>query len=260
MATKSIQAFPQVHKTPTLAKGQADPQFAAVQLFLARFGYLPSAGAGAGPAAATGQLDGTTSEALALYQRRHALPVTGEFDDRTRSSDDDAPLRYAGSCPDGVVFLTRCAWPYTNLTFAFEDGTNDVGGTTEFQAIRNALATWAAAVPVVFTETGPGQSPDIAIDWRPANDPDHSMVGGILVYADFPPGCSIITNSLPKPVHFDDSEHQWSIGAAPGDFDVETVGLHELGHILGLQHSNVAGSVMFPSVSSILHQAGTDRR
>ena len=137
-----------------------------------------------------------------------------------------------------------------SLTFAFEDGTNDVGGSAEFQAVRNAFATWAAAVPVVFTETAAAQNPDIAIDWRPANDPDHSMVGGVLAHADFPPACGVITNTLPKPVHFDDSEHQWVIGAVAGGFDVETVALHELGHILGLQHSNVAGSVMFASVSS----------
>ena len=49
MATKSIHAFPQVHTTPTLEKGQADPQFAVVQRFLERFGYLPSAGPAPGP-------------------------------------------------------------------------------------------------------------------------------------------------------------------------------------------------------------------
>jgi hypothetical protein len=117
---------------------------------------------------------------------------------------------------DGVAFSTRCAWPNPNLTFAFEDGTNDVGGSAELQAVRDAFATWAAAVPVTFTETAAVQNPDIAIDWRPANDPDRSMVGGVLAHADFPPSCGVVTNTLPKPVRFDDSEHQWVIGAVDG--------------------------------------------
>jgi hypothetical protein len=229
MATKTIQAFPQVQAAPTLAKGQADPQLVAVQQFLTRFGYLPSAGPGAGPAATSGQLDDATSQALALYQKRHALHRCGMPD-----------------LINGVAFVTRCSWPTPQLTFAFEDGTADTAG--EFGAVRAAFATWAAAVPVLFTEVGRTQSPDVAIDWRPANDPDHSMIGGILAHSNFPPGCGAISDDLPKPVHFDDSEHQWSVGAVPGAFDIETVALHELGHILGLQHSDVPGSVMFPTV------------
>jgi hypothetical protein len=236
---KTARAFADVQNTPPVARGQADPQFTAVQAFLQRFGYLPSATFG------PGVLDDSTANALALYQKRHALPVTGVFDEATRTQMS----KHRCGLPDladGVAFVTRCAWPTPQLTFAFEDGTNDTAG--EFGAVRAAFATWAAAVPVAFTEVGATQSPDVAIDWRPAADPDHSMIGGVLAHADFPPACGVVTNTLPKPVHFDDSEHQWSVGAVAGAFDIETVALHELGHILGLQHSTVPGSVMFPSV------------
>jgi len=251
MATKTIKAFPRVQATPSLSKEQAEPPLAAVQQFLTRFGYLPSPGAragavpGAGAAAAPGQLDDATSRALALYQQRHALPVTGVFDEPTRTQMS----RHRCGMPDlvdGIAFATRCAWPTPQLTFAFEDGTADTAG--EFGAVRAAFATWAAAVPVLFTEVGRTQKPDVAIDWRPADDPDHSMIGSVVAHSDFPPGCGVISDTLPKPVHFDDSENQWSIGAVPNALDVETVALHELGHILGLQHSTVPGSVMFPTV------------
>jgi hypothetical protein len=49
--------------------------------------------------------------------------------------------------------------------------------------------------------------------------------------------------------HYDDQEHTWVDGAVANGFDIETVALHEIGHCLGMLHTNVNGSVMFPSVS-----------
>jgi predicted Zn-dependent protease len=42
----------------------------------------------------------------------------------------------------------------------------------------------------------------------------------------------------------------WVDGAVEGGFDIETIALHELGHLLGLKHSGVAGSVMLATVSA----------
>jgi Matrixin/Ricin-type beta-trefoil lectin domain-like/Putative peptidoglycan binding domain len=245
MAESQPQAFPFIAEVPPTAHQEKSPGFEHVQRFLARFGYLIPG------TYDDGLLDGVTSTALAKYQEFNRLPVTGAFDEDTRSAMTQARC----AMPDlgsGVEFNLTCAWSRRNLTFAFDRGTTDIAGSQEFGAIREAFQTWAAVVPLTFTEVGLNQNPDIRIGWRPANDPDLSMVGGTLAHADFPPGCSLVTTTLPKPVHFDDTEHLWSIGAVPGAFDVQTVALHELGHILGLAHSSVFDAVMLPTIGSNL--------
>uniref|UniRef100_A0A2N9HK91 Peptidase metallopeptidase domain-containing protein n=1 Tax=Fagus sylvatica TaxID=28930 RepID=A0A2N9HK91_FAGSY len=64
--------------------------------------------------------------------------------------------------------------------------------------------------------------------------------GGILAHA-YPPSDGRF--------HYD-ADERWSVGAVPNAFDLETVALHEIGHLLGLDHSEVEGAIMWPTISS----------
>jgi hypothetical protein len=208
-----------------------------VQKYLRRFGYVTE-----GVELRSGEIDDKTSEALRAFQGFNGLPETGEFNSATK----EVMKKTRCGLPDmrnGVAFTTTCKWNQQSLTYAFNNGTTDTGGA-EFQAVRNAFLTWSLVVPLTFREVGINVNHDIEIDWRNANDPDFNMVGNIAAHADFPPGCGFINNTLPRPVHFDDSENQWAIGSVPNTVDVESFALHEIGHILGLGHSTVAGAVM----------------
>jgi hypothetical protein len=219
-----------------------------VQRFLVRFGYLPAG------AYQEGLLDDITALALARYQERNGLAETGEFDEPTR--DQMAMPRCA--LPDfhsGVVAdIVRCAWDKNNLTYAFGQGTNQIPGDGEFQAVRNAFATWQAVIPVTFTEVAAGANPDVLVEWRPAADSDYNMVGDIDAHSAFPPRCNDIAPTSPtKPLHFDDTETRWRTAQEFAAKDVESIALHEIGHILGIEHNTEIGgrhTVMWPTLET----------
>jgi hypothetical protein len=252
MQKKVARAVQVLADLPTLRVGESAEGFEVAKAFLARFGYLavPDAttleSARAQAAESSPTLDGNTSDALRRYQALHALPQTGTFDAATR----EMMTRPRCGLPDinpatSVAFSIECRWNRRRLTFAFGAGTNDVPADGERDAVRRAFSTWAAAVPLTFTEIAADANPDILIAWTPANCGDTSMAGGTFAHADYPPGCGVFGNTLPRPVHFDNEEHTWRLGAAPNQYDVETTALHEIGHLLGLAHSGDPGAVMF---------------
>lgn len=124
--------------------------------------------------------------------------------------------------------------------------------------IRRALDEWSRAVAVTFTESSVRNGPrnlDILFATGDHGDPYPFLSGSSVLAHSFYPA-----NPNPEPIagdiHINDS-WTWSIG---GQWDIFSVVLHELGHSLGIGHTDVPGSVMYPyyQKSTGLKQADID--
>lgn len=131
-------------------------------------------------------------------------------------------------------------WDCRYVSYIFLNGTNDITGNEEQDAVRNAFNSWSAVTNLDFIEACNENDADIRISWETGahgDDDDFDGEGGALAHAFFPPPNA---GDLAGDVHFDDDE-DWSLD---DDIDMETVALHEIGHALGLRHSDVNNSVM----------------
>ncbi|HMT54816.1 MAG TPA: matrixin family metalloprotease [Saprospiraceae bacterium] len=136
-------------------------------------------------------------------------------------------------------------WDCRYLTYTFVNGTGDIAGVQEEDAVRRAMVSWSAVANINFIEVCNEVDADLRISWEVGNHGDGSPFdnggganGNVLAHAFFPPPNSGL---LAGDLHFDDFEN-WRING--NDFDLETVALHELGHSLGLRHTPVNNSVM----------------
>lgn len=233
--------------------GDKNREIKKVQKYLTRFGYLKTT-------ISTDRLDNATSKALKLFQQCLGLQETGNLTSETiktletpRCGTPDIGMIAARANRGGEVsnFVLRgCKYNRRNFTFRFVNGTVDIGGTTERNSVRNAFNTWASVLCGVTFEERTSDPVDFLIGWFTGNHSDgypFDGVGNTLAHAFYPPPCGGINAGS---CHFDDAE-TWSLTGAGGTIDLETVALHEIGHLLGLDHSSVPGSVMFPTYGGI---------
>lgn len=146
-------------------------------------------------------------------------------------------------------------WDQLDITYFFENGTNQLGGDTERDLIRRAFGLWGDQTPLTFTETTSSADADIIVAWAVGDHGDGDPFDGpgdILAHASFP---NPYDNSQVF-LHFDDDE-RW-VDSDTRDVDLLTVAAHEIGHTLGLAHSNDPGALMFPSYSGPHRSLGDD--
>lgn len=147
----------------------------------------------------------------------------------------------------GEFTLQGNSWDHRIITYFFQNGTDDIAGDQERQAIRDAFALWAAQTNLVFAESCAANA-DIVISWQTGDHGDgfpFDGTNGVLAHTFYPPPSG--PNGLPGDMHFDDTE-TWTLatrgnGAQP--IDLVSVAAHEIGHALGLAHSADGGALMY---------------
>lgn len=204
-----------------------DPR-ADVIAYLIRYGYLTKL---------ESQNEEKVTEAIKNFQNFFELPETGNIDEEVLTIMTKRRCGISDKLRNR--FATTQPWLKKTVTYYIGEITTKLTEQQVADTIRNSLNIWSSATNLTFIRVYNKNEGDIVIFFASgAHEGDNISFdgpGNTLAHAFSPPNGDL---------HFDNDEN-WSVTRR--GVNLFSVALHELGHSMGLSHSNIVGAVMFPT-------------
>lgn len=244
-----------VYKFLNLGRGSHVSGISELKRYLHRFGYLSSLQYNLSN---KDVFDAEFESALIHYQTQLGLPISGKLDFNTlsqflvpRCGFPDGDVLHAKSINKYVYFQGKPRWVRNipmKLTYAFSPANVIITYLTQSEikrVFKRAFSKWASVIPVSFVETDEYSYADIKIGFYSGDHGDGEPFDGVL---------GVLAHSFSPEsgrLHLDAAE-TWAVDfteeKSPVAVDLESVAVHEIGHLLGLSHSTIKEAVMFPTL------------
>ncbi|XP_068684571.1 uncharacterized protein [Montipora foliosa] len=216
--------------------------------WLTRYGYLVNDDPRTGNLRSQQDLE----KSIKMLQRYAGLKETGQMDADT--------IKLMGKSRCGVSDFGRSDnnkrrkkrftlqgsyWQKKDLTYRIKSFTNDLSQGEQRQIFKKSFDLWSKATNLRIKEDSQlaDKDVDILIKFDGGHHGDaypFDGQGGTLAHAFYPHN----NLGLSGDAHFDDDE-RFTTGTSNG-INLDWVAVHEFGHSLGLEHSNVRDSIMYP--------------